>query len=110
MQIYGHIYALCKWKSWGRDLKYLDLRFSIYMYMLVFFLQLNSLQKDNQRLRSDLEREIGTRQTLELQIESKEQTINSLKTQLETKKHLLIEHNSPLKDPERAVSLYLWKH
>lgn len=65
--------------------------------------QLNSLQKDNQRLRSDLEREIGTRQTLELQIESKEQTINSLKTQLEAKKHLLIEHSSPLKDPDRAT-------
>ena len=69
-----------------------------------FNLQLSSLQKDNHRLRSDLEREIATRQTLELQIESKEQTINSLKTQLETKKHLLIEHSSPLKDPERAVS------
>lgn len=64
------------------------------------------MQKDNQRLRSDLEREIGTRQTLELQIESKEQTINSLKTQLEAKKHLLIEHSSPMKDPERAVSIY----
>ncbi|WAR12172.1 PMFBP-like protein [Mya arenaria] len=65
--------------------------------------QLNSLQKDNVRLRSDLEREIGTRQTLELQIESKEQTINSLKTQLDAKKHLLIEHSSPIKDPERAT-------
>lgn len=72
---------------------------------LAFHFQLNSLQKDNQRLRSDLEREIGTRQTLELQIESKEQTINSLKSQLEAKKHLLIEHSSPLKDPDRAVSI-----
>jgi septal ring factor EnvC (AmiA/AmiB activator) len=73
----------------------------------ILYFQLNSLQKDNHRLRSDLEREIGTRQTLELQIESKEQTINSLKTQLEAKKHLLIEHSSPLKDPDRAVSFYV---
>ena len=71
---------------------------------LVLCLQLSSLQKDNQRLRVDLEREITARQTLELQVESKEQTINSLKSQLEAKKHLLIEHSSPLKDPDRAVS------
>jgi len=72
--------------------------------MILCRFQLNSLQKDNQRLRSDLEREISTRQTLELQIESKEQTVSSLKAQLEAKKHLLIEHASPIKDPERAVS------
>ena len=38
-----------------------------------------------------MEREMSARQTLELQVESKEQTINSLKSQMEAKRHLVIE-------------------
>jgi uncharacterized protein YlxW (UPF0749 family) len=60
--------------------------------------QLGSLQKENQRLRNDLDREIHGRQTLELQVESKEQTINSLKSQMEARRHLHIENSSPLKE------------
>ncbi|XP_062613772.1 golgin subfamily A member 5-like isoform X2 [Saccostrea cucullata] len=60
--------------------------------------QLSTLQKENHRLRNDLDREISSRQTLELQVESKDQTISSLKSQLDAKRHLLIENSSPLKD------------
>ena len=35
-------------------------------------------------MRSDLEREMASRQTLQLQMESKEQLVNSLKSQLES--------------------------
>ena len=59
---------------------------------------MGSLQKENQRLRNDLDREIHGRQTLELQVESKEQTINSLKSQMEARRHLHIENSSPLKE------------
>jgi len=41
------------------------------------------LQKENVKIRADLERELTARQTLQLQVESKEQVINSLKAQLE---------------------------
>jgi hypothetical protein len=37
-------------------------------------------------------------------VESKEQTISSLKSQLEAKRHLLIENSSPLKDFDKPVS------
>ena len=36
-------------------------------------------------MRSDLERELASRQTLQLQIESKDQLVTSLKSQLEAK-------------------------
>ena len=69
--------------------------------------QLSSLQKENHRIRNDLDREISARQTLELQVESKEQTISSLKSQLEAKRHLLIENSSPLKDTDKPVSSHV---
>lgn len=70
----------------------------------VTIFQLSNLQKENHRLRNDLDREISSRQTMELQVESKEQTISSLKSQLEAKRHLLIENSSPLKDFDKPVS------
>lgn len=66
---------------------------------------MGTLQKDNHRLRNDLERELGARQTLELQVESKEQTIGSLKSQLDARKHMLIEHSSPYREMEKPVSV-----
>lgn len=72
--------------------------------MLLWHFQLSNLQKENHRLRNDLDREISSRQTMELQVESKEQTISSLKSQLEAKRHLLIENSSPLKDFDKPVS------
>ena len=45
------------------------------------------------------------RQRLELQVESKEQMLNSLKAQIETSsQHRLIEHSFSAKDPDKAVS------
>lgn len=68
---------------------------------------MSSLQKENQRLRNDLDREIHSRQTLELQIESKEQTINSLKSQMEARRHLHIENSSPLKEKPVCINKIL---
>lgn len=76
----------------------------VFVYASLTILQLSNLQKENHRLRNDLDREISSRQTMELQVESKEQTISSLKSQLEAKRHLLIENSSPLKDFDKPVS------
>ena len=48
-------------------------------------LQLTAFQKENLKMRCDLEREITARQTLQLQLESKEQLVGSLKSQLEAR-------------------------
>lgn len=81
-----------------------SLAFSIICTCCFDIFQLSNLQKENHRLRNDLDREISSRQTMELQVESKEQTISSLKSQLEAKRHLLIENSSPLKDFDKPVS------
>lgn len=47
--------------------------------------QVAALQKDNTRLRSDLDHELNSRQMLQVQVENKEQLINSLRGQLETR-------------------------
>ena len=47
--------------------------------------QLSSVQKENLRLRGDLERELGSCQTLQLQLDSKDQLIASLRAQLDSR-------------------------
>ena len=46
---------------------------------ITLMLQLASIQKENQRLRGEFERELTARQTLQLQMEGKEQMIASLR-------------------------------
>ena len=41
------------------------------------------IQKENLKVRADLERELTARQTLQLQVESKDHLVTSLKSQLE---------------------------
>lgn len=66
-------------------------------------LQLSSLQKDNTRLRSELEREIAMRQNLEMQLQTRDQTITSLRSQMDSRP--LRSDSSPAHgDPERLVS------
>ena len=66
-------------------------------------LQLSSLQKDNSRLRSELEREMAMRQNLEMQLQTRDQTLASLRSQLDSR--ALRADSSPAPaDPERLVS------
>ncbi len=48
-------------------------------------LQLSDLQKENVRLREDLERENVARQTLQLQVESKDQLLSTMRAQADTR-------------------------
>ena len=46
-------------------------------------LQLSDLQRENVRLRAELEREITARQTLQLQVESKDNLLSSFRSQVD---------------------------
>ncbi|ELT95079.1 hypothetical protein CAPTEDRAFT_224432 [Capitella teleta] len=47
--------------------------------------KVSQLERENSRIRGDLERENGAMQTLQLQLESKEQVISSLRAQLDSR-------------------------
>lgn len=64
--------------------------------------QLSSVQKDNSRLRSELEREMALRQNLEMQLQTRDQTLSSLRSELDSR--ALRADSSPAHgDPERLV-------
>jgi hypothetical protein len=48
------------------------------------------LQKDNMRSRAELEREVTQRQGIQLQLESKDDLIKSLKSQMESRAYQLL--------------------
>lgn len=48
-------------------------------------MQLSELQKENVRLRDELERENVARQTLQLQVESKDQLLSTMRAQADTR-------------------------
>jgi len=64
--------------------------------------QLSNLQKENLKSRADLERELATRQTLQLQVESKDQVISTLKAQLEAKGVKAIITETPTSSPRKV--------
>ena len=67
-------------------------------------LQLSVLQKENQRLRGEVEREMTARQTLSLQLEAKEQTNTTLRSQMDSRTHtpsIMRDSQSPLKSSHR---------
>lgn len=76
---------------------------SCFFKSLLCCLQLYSLQKDNMRLRGELERELALRQNLEMQLQTRDQTISGLRTQLDARTFSRIDTSPSIADPDRLV-------
>ncbi len=69
-------------------------------------MQLNALQKENVRIKADLDHEINNRQTLQLQLDSKEQMILSLKTAIDARGHQMALSDTMVKTPVIMDSIH----
>ena len=63
--------------------------------MFSLLVQLSELQRENVRLRSELEREVTARQTLQLQVESKDNLLSSFRSQIDPKAGTYVSQYGP---------------